>query len=111
MSKYNSQLCTLGGETYRSKREMRRHQLLLLMERGGAVRNLRREVAYVLAPAVKVQGRRRPPLRYIADFVYERMKDGGWIDVVEDAKGVRTPVYVVKRHLMASVHGIDILET
>lgn len=111
VSKYGAKRCSVGAEKYRSQRERDRHQDLLLMERGGAVRNLRREVVYVLAPAVKVQGRNRPPLRYIADFVYERTKEGGWITVVEDAKGVRTAVYSVKRHLMMAVHGIEILET
>lgn len=111
MSKYGAKPCSVGAEKYRSQRERDRHQDLLLMERGGAVRNLRREVPYVLAPGVKVQGRNRPPLRYIADFVYERTKEGGWITVVEDSKGARTTVYAVKRHLMMAVHGIEILET
>ena len=43
---------------------------------------------------------------YIADFVYYR--DGEY--VVEDAKGVRTKEYIIKRKLMLYVHGIKIKE-
>jgi len=46
-------------------------------------------------------------MRYIADFVY---KDDEGKTVVEDAKGVLTPVYKLKRHLMMHVHGIKINE-
>jgi hypothetical protein len=110
MSKYGNTKCSVGSETYRSKREMRRHQSLLLLQREGTIRNLRREVVYVLADAVTIQGRRRPSLRYVADFVYEHGQVD-WATVVEDAKGVRTEGYRIKRHLMKSVHNIDILET
>ena len=47
------------------------------------------------------------PVDYIADFVY-RDKDGN--EVVEDVKGVRTRVYVIKRKLMLWRHGIRIRE-
>ena len=62
-------------------------------------------------------GRKRPELRYVADFVYWEIdqarkndfQNGKWI--VEDVKGILTPVYRIKRHLMMSVHGIEIRET
>ena len=47
------------------------------------------------------------PVKYIADFVYT---DKSGRLVVEDAKGVRTDVYVIKRKLMRQVHGIEIIE-
>jgi Protein of unknown function (DUF1064) len=46
-------------------------------------------------------------VEYRADFVY-RDKVGEL--VVEDAKGVRTKDYVIRRKLMLSVHGIRIRE-
>ena len=106
-SKYGNKKCEIGGEKYRSKREANRHQALLLLERAGLLENLRREVPFVLAPAVRINGRGRPALRYFADFVYVQ----GGVEIVEDAKGVRTEGYRIKRHLMLSVHGISILET
>ena len=44
--------------------------------------------------------------KYIADFVY--IENGK--QIVEDTKGVKTPLYVVKRKLMLWVHGIKIRE-
>lgn len=107
-NKYRNRPREVGGEHYRSGREAKRHQELLLLQRAGAIAGLVREVPFVLAQAVVLDGRNKPALRYVADFVYST-KDGR--QVVEDCKGVRTPVYRIKRHLMATVHGIEIVET
>ena len=48
------------------------------------------------------------PIRYIADFTYND-KNGQLI--VEDAKGVKTPVYRLKRRMMAERYDIEIKET
>jgi hypothetical protein len=59
---------------------------------------------------VVLDGKTKPAVRYIADFVY--IRDGR--QVVEDAKSPhlrKDPVYRLKKHLMKSVHGIDIVET
>jgi hypothetical protein len=57
-----------------------------------------------------INGRKKPPLRYFADFTYFDVQKNS--KIVEDFKGgVLDPVYKVKRHLMKSVHGIDILES
>lgn len=106
-SKYGNKINTLAGEKYRSKRERDRHLRLLMEQRAGLIANLRREVSFELAPKAIVAGKTKPALRYVADFVYER--DGA--TVVEDTKGFRTQTYLIKRHLMKTVHGIDIFET
>ena len=106
MNKYRNQPVQIGAEKYRSQREAKRHQDLLLLERCGEIQRLQREVPFVLAVGVVLDGRRKPPLRYVADFVYVHKG----VQVVEDAKGVRTPLYRAKRHLMASVHGIEVRE-
>ncbi len=79
-----------------------------MLERAGHIAGLTREVPFELAPAVVIQGRKRPAMRYFADFVYSTA-DGKI--VVEDAKGVRTEGYRIKRHFMKHIHNIDILET
>lgn len=103
MSKYGNK----PTDGYASKREANRAQEIKLLERAGLISELREQVVFELAPSVVVQGRKRPPLRYIADFVY--IEDG--MQVVEDAKGFRPDSYRIKRHLMMSVHGIEIKET
>lgn len=109
MNKYGNTPVTVLGDSYRSKREAARHQDLLLMQKAGEITGLTREVAFVLAPGVKIMDERaRPPIRYVADFVY-CMPNG--MTIVEDCKGFRTPVYKIKRHLMATIHGIEVIET
>lgn len=103
MSKYNA----IRTNGYASKKEAARAQQLKLMQQAGLITDLREQVAFVIAPPVVVAGRKRPAMKYIADFVY--IEDGKL--VVNDAKGVLTAVYKIKRHLMKVVNQIDILET
>lgn len=107
--KYRNEPTVIGNEKYRSKREARRHQDLLNLQTFGRISELRREVPFVLAPKVHIIGelRARPAVRYVADFIYIT-KDGR--RVVEDAKGMSTPVYRLKKHLMKTVHDIDVVE-
>ena len=102
-AKYGNTKVEIDGMPFDSKREAARWRELRLLERAGEISDLRRQVRYELVP--KMPGER--PVDYIADFVY-RDKDGN--EVVEDVKGVRTPVYVIKRKLMLWRHGIRIRE-
>ena len=106
-SKYGNKRVVIDGITFDSQAEGDRWVQLRALEASGSISNLRRQVRYELAPAVKVQGRKRPPIRYIADFEYE--KDGK--TVTEDKKGFKTEIYKLKRHLMMAVHGIEVLES
>lgn len=92
---------------YASKKEAARAQALKVLERAGVIQDLREQVAFVIAPAVMINGRKSSARKYIADFVYT--EDGK--QVVEDTKGVKTDIYILKRHLMKSVLFVDILET
>ena len=103
MNKYKN----IKTDGYHSKKEARRANELKLLLFAGKISELIEQVPFVLAPSVIVQGRKRPAIRYIADFVY--LENGARI--VEDCKGMRTPVYNLKRHLLKSVHGIEIRET
>ena len=117
-SKYHSKKITLNGITYDSKKEMKRHQELLLLERSGAISDLKRQVEYVLIPAQRepdrvgvrggiIKGKTiEHAVKYVADFVYT----GGGKTVVEDTKGFKTKDYIIKRKLMLHVHGIRIKE-
>jgi hypothetical protein len=92
---------------YASKREAKRAAELKLLARAGKVRFLKEQVKYVLIP--KQDGEME--CSYIADFVfYEETEPGVFKQVTEDTKGVRTPLYVVKRKLMLFVHGIRVRE-
>lgn len=118
-SKYNNKKIEIDGITYDSKKEAKRHQELIFLERTGEINDLRRQVKFVLIPSQREPdtiGSRggihkgkviEKECSYIADFVYKTV-DG--ITVVEDTKGFRTTEYIVKRKLMLYIHGIRIKE-
>jgi hypothetical protein len=88
---------------YDSKKESRRAQELWVWQAVGAISELKEQVKFELVP--KQDGER--VVTYIADFTY--LQDGKF--VVEDAKGMRTPYYILKRKLMLHKFGIKVLET
>lgn len=104
-SKYSNEKCVVDGIKFDSRREAARWTQLAAMQKAGEICALERQVVYVLAPGVAINGRKVPPLRYIADFVYERGEE----TVIEDVKGVITGEYRIKRHLMAA-KGLTITE-
>jgi len=120
MSKYHSRKITLDGQTFDSKKEYARWCDLKLLERVGKIRDLQRQVKFVLIPAQfeSVWDDRRKQFgkskcierecAYMADFVYTDMKTG--LTTVEDTKGFKTKDYIIKRKLMLWVHGIRIHE-
>lgn len=108
MAKYHNRKVTRDGETFDSVKEYRRFCELRLLERAGAVTDLRRQVKFELIPAQRIDGKVvERACSYVADFVY--MENGQ--QVVEDAKGMRTQEYRLKRKLMLWVQGIRIRET
>lgn len=107
-NKYGARKTTVDGVTFDSQAEANRFVELQLLERAGQVSQLERQVTYVLAPPVVLDGRKKPAIRYRADFRYIDAASGAV--VVEDVKGVATPEYRLKRHLMKCVHGIDVKE-
>lgn len=119
MNKYRNKKVVRNGITYDSKKEADRHAVLRLLERAGKIRDLQRQVKFVLIPAQyepdtvgKRGGIKKGKLierecSYIADFVYE--ENGK--KIVEDTKGFRTADYKIKRKLMLFMHDIRIKET
>lgn len=107
MGKYRNEKTVVDGMTFDSKREARRYVYLKGLEHLGAIRNLRRQVPYVLIKGQKwADEHKHRDTKYIADFVYEL--DGE--TVVEDVKGFRTDAYKLKRELMKDRYGIEVQE-
>ena len=110
-SKYNAQRIEKDGMKFDSVKEYKRYiELTALMQRG-EISELKCQVKFVLAPKVKLEGEKRakPELRYYADFTY--LSNGQLI--VEDVKSAVTRKlagYRSKKHLMKTVHDIDIKE-
>lgn len=122
-SKYrNRKVKLMDGTVFDSQHEYERWKELLLLQRAGKIHGLMRQVKFELIPAQyesyerysektgkRLQDGQRcieQAVNYIADFVYWE----GDQMVVEDAKGVRTEGYIIKRKLMLLQHGVKIRE-
>ena len=120
-NKFHAQKIEVGGEKYDSKKEYRRHQELMLLERVGEISNLQRQVRIELIPTQRepdTVGRRGGVIKgkviehscsYVADFVYEE----NGVTVYEDVKSpaTRTKEYIIKRKLLLFLKGIRLKET
>lgn len=108
MSKYNSKKTVVDGQKFDSKKEANRYQELALLEKAGVIKNLSRQVKFVLIPSQRDKNGKviERECSYKADFKYE--EDGK--TVVEDVKGFRTKEYIIKRKLMLYQYGIRIRE-
>ena len=102
MSKYHAVPVEVDGIRFASKAEARRYRELRLLERGGAIADLILQPRY----PVRVNGVRI--CTYLADFTYRDCETG--LYVTEDVKGVRTPVYKLKRKLVEALYGLAITE-
>jgi hypothetical protein len=89
--------------TFDSKKEAARCRELCLLVRSGEINDLQGQVKFELS----VNGMK--VAHYLADFVYTDGRTNRRI--VEDTKGVHTPVYRLKKRLMQACHGIEVLET
>lgn len=101
-SKFKNVKTVVDGITFDSKKEAKRWEDLCMLEQAGDIRDLRRQVDFGLS----VNGEHI--CVYRADFVY--IDDSGK-RVVEDAKGMKTDVYLIKKKLMLACYGITIKET
>lgn len=92
-----------------SKKEARRAAELRLLERQGVIKDLRFQVSYELLPCQRgLDGMViERAVVYRSDFTY---LDSAGRTIVEDVKGIRTPLYILKRKLMLWVHDIQITE-
>ena len=117
-NKYHSKKIIKDDLVFDSKKEYLRFCELVLLEKAGKISDLKRQVKFVLIPAQREPdkiGKRGGKIKgalierecaYKADFVYTENGQ----TVVEDAKGMRTKEYVIKRKMMLYIHGIKIKE-
>lgn len=104
-SKYRAERTEVGGIVFASRREAARYEALLTEQKSGAITGLEVQPQYPLS-VVQPSGVTVVIGRYIADFRYQR--DGRM--VVEDAKGMRTEVYRLKKKIVEAQYGIEIVE-
>lgn len=98
--KYGAVPVEIDGITFASTMEGNRYTILKRMEKNGEIKHLELQPRFALIVNNAHCG------YYVADFSYDR--DGKF--VVEDVKGVQTPVYRLKKKLVKAIHGIEVVE-
>ena len=105
--KYGNRKVFVDGIQFDSQKEADRWADLCLLERAGEISALERQVPFLLLPARRrSDGKMEEETSYIADFTYYQ---GGRF-VVEDVKGFRTDVYILKRKMMLGILNIEVKE-
>jgi hypothetical protein len=97
---YHARAKEVDGHWFPSTREADRYLELRLLERGGEIQELRLQVRFpLLVGEIQIGS-------WLADFTY---REAGRL-VVEDAKGMRLPLYRWKRKHVEAQYGIRIRE-
>ena len=116
-SKYGNRKVVRDGIKFDSECEAARFAELKVLQATGKIRNLRLQANFTLVEGyTTIEGGSIKPMVYKADFTYERATvpdcNGTvhWLREVEDAKGVKTKEYLLKKKLMQDEYGITIRE-
>lgn len=110
MNKFKAVAIDTEDGHFDSMGEYARWQDLKLLEKGGVISGLKRQVRFELAPKRKTKdGKTERAVSYIADFRYLDTRTGEWI--TEDFKGYRTKEYKIKKAWLFDKYGIEIKET
>ena len=102
-SKYGNIQKRVDGILFHSGKEARRYVELRGMQKAGVISGLE------LQPRYRLEANGVHICDYIADFAYH--DEERRTDVVEDVKGMRTQIYILKARLMKALLGIDVEET
>jgi hypothetical protein len=111
VAKYRSKPTTVDGIRFASKKEARRYSELKLLEQAGAISDLEIQPVFPIVIAGKPvllrssgypNGRKA---KYLADFAYVERDER----VVEDVKGMDTPLSALKRALVEAIYGVKVV--
>lgn len=97
MNKYGNRKIYFDGIYFDSILEKNRYIQLKLLEKAKEIKDLRRQVKYVIQPSYKKNNKTIRSINYIADFVYYDLKKNRTI--VEDTKGFKNDVYKLKKKI------------
>ena len=107
-NKYHAKKTEVDGITFDSVKEARRYSSLKLLQKVGEIADLQTQVEFVLLPAQKGKYRNERSVKYVSDFCYTVVSTGEL--VVEDAKGMKTREYGIKRKLLLYKYVISVKE-
>jgi hypothetical protein len=100
-TKFRAVKTEVDGIVFHSKKEAKQYEDLKLLERIGTVKNIE------LQPKFPIVLNGQKICTYIADFRYFDQELG--VRIV-DVKGMKTPIYRLKKKLVEAQYGIEIQE-
>ena len=101
-SKYRAIPTIIDGIRFASKKEAKRYTELKLSEKLGYITDLK------LQPRIRCVVNLEKVCDYVADFFY--IDRNTHLEVYEDVKGMKTPIYRLKKKLVHACTGITITE-
>lgn len=101
MNKYHAKKTEYNGRTFDSKKEANRAWELDMLKKAGEVVDIDYQPVFVCV----VEGKKI--CKYYADF--QVTYADGRVEI-EDVKGMKTPVYRLKKKLVEALFGVEILE-
>jgi hypothetical protein len=100
MTKYHAIKVEIDGRVFDSRAEGRRYSELCLLEKAGEISDLECQ------PKFDIIVNEKHICFYIADFRYNTRRG----EIIEDVKGLKTPVYKLKKKLFEALFEITITE-
>lgn len=92
--------------TFDSMAEADRYIYLSLRQEAGEISGLICQKKHILQEKFTRNGKKHREIAYTSDFEYnECLADGRHISVIEDVKGVKTPLYRLKVKMFLKHHG------
>ena len=101
-SKFGAITTEVDGIRFASRAEARRYLLLKQLQEQGEISGLQ------LQPPFPFDIDGSHMFTYYADFVYDEVKTNK--KIIEDVKGVSTPVYKLKKKIIEKYYGVKIME-
>lgn len=102
-SKFKNKRTIMDNIEFPSKKEASRYVRLKCLQNAGAIKGLELQKKYYFELNGLII------FHYRADFVYYCYERN--MEIVEDVKGYKTPLYRLKKKLIEAQHGITITET
>lgn len=104
--KYQERKTEVDGITFDSAAEARRYVQLKMLVAAGEIKDLGIQPEFILQPSFKHGKRTVRAITYRADFRYTEVATSEV--VVEDVKGMETPVFQLKAKMLLYVHHIEV---
>ncbi|MDR3124477.1 MAG: DUF1064 domain-containing protein [Endomicrobium sp.] len=101
--KYRAKKVVINNITFDSKKEADRYQVLVMLEKGGKISDLKIQPKFVLQDAFYVGSKKYLPITYTADFTY--YDSDSKKEIVEEVKGFKTDDYRIRKKMFLKRYG------